>query len=249
MADLLIPGSAQPSQVLPGVTFSAGANYDAAGTMSTTPGATLSPSTAAQTAIAAGTYASGAITVNPVTGTAAAGDIRSGKTASSASGIGLTGTIPDNGSGPTVNPSTATQSLAAGIYDTAITVAGDANLVASNILSGKTIFGVAGNVSPLHFASGTSTSNASGQASIADTAIGFTPRVIIWWVNGDATNTMGWYSSDAVNTVSGTSYHAMTVTSAGAVNTDAWTNSGGYWTSGLGAFATAGATFNWVAYG
>ena len=49
----------------------------------------------------------------------------------------------------TYTPKTTAQTIAAGTYCSgAQTIAGDANLVAANILSGKTIFGVAGSASP-----------------------------------------------------------------------------------------------------
>jgi len=54
----------------------------------------------------------GRVDINPVSGTATAGDVRSGVTFSSGSGIGLTGTMPNQGS-PTLQPG---QSIAAGYY-------------------------------------------------------------------------------------------------------------------------------------
>jgi hypothetical protein len=80
-------------------------------------------------------------------GTAVPGDVRTGKTFSSIAGFRLSGTLADNGSGSTITPGTANQNIAAGIWDTANTVAGDANLVAGNIKSGVSIFGVLGTYS------------------------------------------------------------------------------------------------------
>ena len=69
---------------------------------------------------------------------------------------GTAGTITVSGSNTqqlttkaaaTITPTTASQTIAAGTYLTgAQTIAGDANLISSNILSGKSIFGVSGSV-------------------------------------------------------------------------------------------------------
>jgi len=76
-------------------------------------------------------------------GTATAGDVLAGETFSSGSGLGLTGTMPNNG-GVSIVPGTAAQPIAAGYHDGTGTVAGDTDLVAGNITSGVTIFGVTG---------------------------------------------------------------------------------------------------------
>lgn len=60
---------------------------------------------------------------------------------------GKAGTMPNRGSLGTITPGTVNKNYSAGYYPTAFTVAGDADLIPSNILSGKTIFGVNGNVS------------------------------------------------------------------------------------------------------
>ncbi|MEK4276467.1 hypothetical protein [Paenibacillus sp. FSL R7-0026] len=58
------------------------------------------------------------------------------------------GTMVNQGAGGTVTPGTANQTKAAGYYSSAISILGDANLVAANIRSGSTIFGVAGSLAP-----------------------------------------------------------------------------------------------------
>ncbi len=89
-------------------------------------------------------------------GTAVVGNVLSSKTFSSGSGLGLTGTMPNNGP-VNITPGTAPQAIPAGYHSGAGTVAGDASLAAGNIRSGVSIFGVAGNVQ-----------QASGNASAAD---------------------------------------------------------------------------------
>jgi hypothetical protein len=78
---------------------------------------------------------------------AAAGDVLSGKEAF-INGSKVTGNIPSKGA-ETITPGTTNKTIAAGQYLSGIqTIAGDGDLVAGNILSGKNIFGVAGNVVP-----------------------------------------------------------------------------------------------------
>lgn len=75
--------------------------------------------------------------------TAAAGDILSGKTAY-AKGVKVTGTIQSQAA-QTITPSTSDKTIAAGKYLSGKqTIKGDANLVAENIKSGVSIFGVNG---------------------------------------------------------------------------------------------------------
>ena len=76
-------------------------------------------------------------------GTAVASDVLSGKTFINSTGQTLTGTMTNNGS-KTITPKSSNQTLGAGYYSK-ITIKGDANLIASNIVSGKSIFGVTGN--------------------------------------------------------------------------------------------------------
>lgn len=85
------------------------------------------------------------------TGSATAADVLSGKTFSNASGNNLTGTMPNRGAGGTITPGTTNQTKAAGFYSSAITIAGDSNLVADNIKSGIKIFDVVGNLQPKRY--------------------------------------------------------------------------------------------------
>ena len=86
---------------------------------------TITPSTSSQTAVASGVYTTGAVTVAAIPSTYVK------PTATKAA--------------TTYTPSTSNQTIAAGTYCSgAQTIKGDANLVAGNIKSGVSIFGVAG---------------------------------------------------------------------------------------------------------
>lgn len=107
------------------------AGYVSAGTKSTTEqlttqaAKTVTPSTSSQTAVASGVYTTGAITVGAIPSTYVKPTATKGST--------------------TYTPSTSNQTIAAGTYCSGIqTIKGDSNLVASNIKSGVSIFGVAG---------------------------------------------------------------------------------------------------------
>lgn len=76
---------------------------------------------------------------------AAAADVRSGKTAYIGSAK-VTGNMTEKAAA-TYTPGTSDQTIAANQFLAGEqTIKGDANLVAGNILSGKTIFGVAGSL-------------------------------------------------------------------------------------------------------
>jgi len=75
-------------------------------------------------------------------GTATPAQVLSGATFSNSGGA-ATGTMADN-SAVTITPGTTAQTIPAGYHNGSGSVSGDANLTAANIVSGKTIFGVAG---------------------------------------------------------------------------------------------------------
>ena len=77
------------------------------------------------------------------TGTAVAAEVLSGKTFSTASAAGLSGSMANVGK-QDITPGTSAQTITQGYHDGTGTVAGDADLVGGNIASGKDIFGVAG---------------------------------------------------------------------------------------------------------
>lgn len=95
-------------------------------------------------------------------GTAALGDVLGGKTFSSSAGLGVAGTMANNGA-VTLTPTTSDQAIAAGYHNGAGNCAGDADLVSASIKTGVNIFGVAGSVI-----------EASGNAAAGDVLTGTT---------------------------------------------------------------------------
>ena len=128
-------------------------------------------------------------------GNAVAANVLSGKTFINSTGQTITGTMANNGT-KTITPKASAQTLGAGYYDE-ITINGDVDLVAANIVSGKNIFGVAGTatVSSLggkQFATGTSSTfdnsttwtyyngtKAEGVYTLSVTGLSFTPSTVI----------------------------------------------------------------------
>ena len=81
--------------------------------------------------------------------------------ASSSSSISLTASVTTKGA-TTYTPGTTNQTIASGTYLTGTqTIQGDANLVGSNIISGKSIFGVPGAVTFSHYYEGSSVPSSS----------------------------------------------------------------------------------------
>lgn len=125
-------------------------------------------------------------------GTAVAGDVLSGKTFINSTGQTVTGTMVNRGGAQTVTPGTSNKTLNAGYYSGNITVAGDADLIAANIVSGKNIFGVAGSAQSRYYASGTGTISSSridfndvqnnlyGSFYYVDISLSFTPKIIFF---------------------------------------------------------------------
>jgi len=100
-------------------------------------------------------------------GNAGPRDVRSGKKFGAGGNYDVEGTLADNGNGGTITPGTADQTIAAGIWDTNVTVAGDLNLVSGNIKADVTLFGVDGDPNVLDTSIGAST--AATAADILDT--------------------------------------------------------------------------------
>lgn len=143
--------------------------------------------------------------------TAAAGDILSGKTAY-VNGAKVTGTIKSQAA-KTVTPSTSEQTaVASGVYTTGeVKVAGDANLIADNIKSGVSIFGVAG-----AFAGGSeiktgtfSIGNVNIYANpVSITGLGGQPKIVFAHVSSTSTYTISNTNIEliCITNINGTSY-------------------------------------------
>lgn len=113
-------------------------------------------------------------------GNAVASDVLAGKTFTNNDGVEYTGTMVNRGGATTVTPTTSNQIKSAGYYSGAITIKGDSKLVASNIKSGVSIFGVAGtlNTSPRKATGTINTPSNSSTFTHTVTGLTFKPRVI-----------------------------------------------------------------------
>lgn len=127
------------------VTVPAG-YYSAQQTKAVASGSATAPATISGTSasVSTGTNTLTLSKTVSVTPTVSAGYVASG-TAGNAS-VSLTASVTTKGEA-TITPGTSNQTIASGTYLTGTqTISGDANLVAGNIVQGKTIFGVTGNV-------------------------------------------------------------------------------------------------------
>lgn len=156
------------------------AGYVAAGTKSgtkqlTTQAAkTVTPSTSSQTAVASGVYTTGAVTVAAIPSTY----------------VKPTATK----SATTYTPTTSNQTIAAGTYCSgAQTIKGDSNLVAANIKSGVSIFGVTGSLvgGGIQYADGvitskTTSTTSAGTTILSLTGLSFAPKFVLIYAAGNA---------------------------------------------------------------
>jgi hypothetical protein len=119
-------------------------------------------------------------------GTAVASDVLSGKTFINSTGKTVTGTMANRGGAQTVTPGTSNKTLNAGYYSGNITVKGDSNLIAENIVSGKSIFGVTGTAKTgsMQFATGTFDYDSSVSSITVTTNLDFTPQYIFVLIAG-----------------------------------------------------------------
>lgn len=155
---LTLLGDVSASEVVSGKTFTSTDGVKVTGTMSNagTITGTLGATSGANWSTSDPNRGSGTVSITGVNQTA-------GYTSGYSNGS-ITVTVPENRllKGRTITPTTSSQSVgsAEDILYGAISVAGDANLIASNIKNGVSIFGVTGTLS-----TGTNTSDATASAS------------------------------------------------------------------------------------
>lgn len=125
------------------VTVPAG-HYASQATKSVSSGSATAPATISGTSatVSTGTNTLTLSKTVSVTPSVSAGYVASGTAGNSA--VSLTASVTTKAAA-TITPGTSNQTINSGTYLTGTqTISGDANLVAANIVSGKTIFGVAG---------------------------------------------------------------------------------------------------------
>ena len=128
-----------------GATVTVPAGYYASqATKSVTSGSATAPATisGSSASVSTGTNTITLSKTVSVTPTVSAGYVSSGTAGNSS--VSLTASVTTKAAA-TITPGTSNQTIASGTYLTGTqTISGDANLVASNIVYGKTIFGVSG---------------------------------------------------------------------------------------------------------
>lgn len=128
-----------------GATVTAPAGfYAAAASKSVASGSSTAPASISGTSASVST---GTNTITLTKTVSVTPDVTAGYVASGTAGnssVSLTASVTTKGAA-TITPTTSNQTIASGTYLTGTqTISGDANLVAGNIVSGKSIFGIAG---------------------------------------------------------------------------------------------------------
>jgi hypothetical protein len=165
-------------------------------------------------------------------------------------GIKRIGTIPVVAGGNTITPSTVNQTaIAANTYATAaITVLGDPDLIAPNILNTAIIYNVQGTaVAGKRWASGRATSSAS--AVITVTGLAFQPKLILLRYSGGISPDYEGFGIVAVQTLFSSPpsnlLRALLATTAGTVTLPTYTISASGFSMTMGTYTSS--LFDWIA--
>lgn len=194
--------------------------------------------------------------VDTASATATAAEILSGNSGY-VDGALVTGSMPNKvGSDTILTPGTAAIAVPQGYYGGATgdgEVEGDSNLVAANIISGKTIFGVVGSVIPRGFASGSGTTGtASGGGLFSVSGLSFTPTIVVASAVGTngITYRVTYTNKQTDSLLDGMSYEYTNSTSylvqIGGLGVSSNSFSGAFGSSSFN--YCNGVTFNWIAY-
>ena len=105
--------------------------------------------------------------------------------------------MPNNGVGGTITPGTVNQTRPAGYFSSPITVLGDPDLIASNILMGKNVFGVNGSVSVESLGGTRWATGSSTATSLTVIGLAFRPRIILVRFHTSTSESRATYVADA----------------------------------------------------
>jgi hypothetical protein len=165
--------------------------------------------------------------------------------------------MPNNGA-VTITPGTTNQTIAAGYHNGSGTVAGDPDLIASNIKSGVDIFGVVGNVT-VSSLGGANKANGSGTVSTLTTTVNgltFLPSLIFVEVTNGTQKARFYYASPQVWTSDlskDINDFGITIDTSVTSQPQGYNMNGGSWTVSSTSFSFSQnrltGAFTWRAYG
>lgn len=153
--------------------------------------------------ISAALEGKGSASLPQLTNPAGAAQILKDYEAIDEAGTKMTGTIPSQAA-QTITPGTADKTIAAGRYLTGVqTIKGDANLVAENIKSGVSIFGVSGSLKSVDLSEGIKKIILAGESKALDSTVTGIPLNAICWVNCTSTGCYGLLDANETGTFLG----------------------------------------------